>query len=650
MSRDEHHTVIATAGHVDHGKTALVRRLTGRDTDRLPDEKRRGISIELGFAELPDAPVSLIDVPGHRALVHTMIAGMGGVSAALLVVAADDGVMPQTWEHLHVCQLLGVEHVLVALSKCDLVDDETLELAQDDVAEALAAAGLTARRVIPTSAVTGQGVHELHAALLELHRQMQPRSVSERVWLPVDRVFSVRGAGTVVTGTLTRGRVSVGQTLLVKGSQATLRATARALQIHDTPVSCAVAPARVALNLAGIAREALQRGDVVTSDREAELEPSQRLDVTISPLAGVRDELRDNATVSVHFGTCHCSGRIVHLGAGVAHLHLETPIPAAAGIGFVLRGFRSDPTRGAVLAGGKILDAAAAPLPRRRDKDARAMRAEQLQALSRGDAAAALTLALQAAVPRALDAAPLEDRFGLEPGATARLLHDGDACISFGSSWAHRAALTRLSQLIRELCARHHREQPEQAGISVETLRAELSRRAGRELATHVVQEATRDRVLVEVEPGLVALAEFAARSGPALDRLAIELLPALQARGLGGATLDDLSDAVSSSLDTVKAVLGRVSRDSPERPPLARRLGELWFAESALERLRDQVVAHFSTHASLSVGELKSLADVSRKQAIPLLEQLDREGTTRRQGDQRVLGARGQRRAGSAR
>ncbi len=242
--------VIATAGHVDHGKTSLIRALTGTDTDRLPDEKRRGISIELGFAELPDAGISFIDVPGHKKLVHAMIAGVGGVDGVLLCVAADDGVMPQTREHLHICKLLDIRRAVVALTKADLVDDEMLELAEADARSTLEELGIEAIGVVRTAVTDGRGLPELGALLGQLSAATPPRGASQRAWLPVDRVFSVKGAGTVATGTLTRGSLTLGAPVFVATARGVRESACRGLEVHGRSVGAATAPCRAAVNLA----------------------------------------------------------------------------------------------------------------------------------------------------------------------------------------------------------------------------------------------------------------------------------------------------------------------------------------------------------------------------------------------------------------
>jgi selenocysteine-specific elongation factor len=633
--------VIATAGHVDHGKTALIHTLTGIDTDRLPEEKRRGISIELGFAELAGQGISLIDVPGHRKLVHAMIAGVGGVDGALLVVAADDGVMPQTREHLWVCALLGIERVVVALSKADLVDVETLELAEADVRAALDEVGLTAQAVISTSAVTKQGLPELEHALVELARAVPARGDSSRLWLPVDRVFSIKGAGTVVTGTLVRGHVSVGDPLFVAGERGHIEASCRALEIHGQLVETAQAPARVALNLARVELSQVHRGDVVSKD--AALPRSRHVAIALRALPGTEQDLQDGSPVIVHAGTTRRAARITRYGEAAAQLALEAPLPAEGGVGVVLRGFRSTRQHGAVLGGGRIVDASARPPPKRRAETERERRAAMIAAAARHELGEAIGILLEVSSPRPLSAADVERRFGLEPGELSRLLvgkkrkGPADAIALPGGQLFTTARIVDLliGELERQL-EDYHAAHPHDPGAPRETLRARLSARAGRELFELVLQRALSSGRLRQVGAAALALPTFAEHAGAAGKQVAARLL-----RLLEDASLEGLSEAAIAARSGEQPQLVRATMAQLAASGGARRLTEMWFAETQIERVRAIVRSHLAAHGSMSVPSFKQITGVSRKQAIPLLEQLDREGTTRRQGDLRVLGAR---------
>jgi selenocysteine-specific elongation factor len=618
-----------------------MRALTGIDTDRLPDEKRRGISIELGFAELAGTGVSFIDVPGHRKLVHAMIAGVGGVDAVLLVVAADDGVMPQTREHLFIAELLGIRRVLVALTKADLVDAETLELARADVEGTLESLGFHAEGVIATSATTGSGLDELRRALESLAKSIAPRAASARLWFPIDRVFSIRGAGTVVTGTLTRGSLAVGEPLFVASARGVRETVCRGLEIHGVGVLRAEAPARVAVNLARLELDEVERGDVLGKERE--ISESTRIDAALSVLPGAEKACQSGKPVMIHVGTTRRAARIHWLAEGLAHLALDEAMPCQGGVGIVLRGFSASREHGAVIAGGRVLDAAPPPPPRRRDTAASELRAATLNAVADDDWAQAIAGLMRQVAPRPIVAADIERRFGLEPGAVTHFLTGkkrkgpGDALsLAGGTSFTTRENVdAQIDELIRRLAA-HHEKHPHEPGLSLETLRRKLETRAGREVTDLVLASAERAKKISSVR-GVVCLPDFAATAGPLAEQAASRVLALLDEIGLEGVSDSALLARLAGERpEVVKNALARLAGEVR-----ARRLSGLWFSEQQLETLRAKVRTHFRTHSAMSVPEFKELAGISRKQAIPLLEQLDREGTTRRKGDERLPGAR---------
>jgi selenocysteine-specific elongation factor len=349
--------IIGTAGHVDHGKTALVRALTGIDTDRLPEEKRRGMSIELGFAPLVldrVGTVGVVDVPGHDAFVRAMVAGASGIDAALLVVAADEGVMPQTREHLAVLEIIGVRRGVVALTKCDLVDHEWRELAMDDVQSALRSTSLADAPCVSVSVRTGEGIAELTAALADILRGVPARSLDDLPRLPIDRAFSVRGIGTVVTGTLWSGRLAEGDevTLYPSGK----RARVRGVESHGRPMACVDAGSRAAVALAGATRVDAARGSVLV--RGAGWTPALAMRADVS-LCAETHALSARTNVRLHLGTADVGARVVsdgrRLEPGGSHpvrLALATPIVARAGDRFVLR--QASPP--ATIGGGIVTD------------------------------------------------------------------------------------------------------------------------------------------------------------------------------------------------------------------------------------------------------------------------------------------------------
>ncbi|MBI4391738.1 MAG: selenocysteine-specific translation elongation factor, partial [candidate division NC10 bacterium] len=363
------HIIVGTAGHIDHGKTSLVKALTGIDTDRLKEEKERGISIELGFAHLtlPDGlRLGIVDVPGHERFVKTMLAGVGGIDLVILVIAADEGIMPQTREHLHICRLLQIPRGLVALTKRDLVDADWLELVAEEVRTFLKGTFLEGAPVLPVSATTGEGLDALKAALAALAAEAEPKRVEGIFRLPIDRVFTMKGFGTVITGTLLAGSLKVGDEVVVLPEG--LRSRVRRLQVHGETVEQAFAGQRTAVNLPGIEVSAIARGSLLCLP--GTLRPSTAMDATLTLLEDAPRPLKNRGRIRFHLGTSELLARAVLLDreelppgqSAYVHLRLESPGAALPQDRFVIRSYRPAVTVG----GGMILDPA--PPQRRRKR------------------------------------------------------------------------------------------------------------------------------------------------------------------------------------------------------------------------------------------------------------------------------------------
>ena len=642
--------VLGTAGHVDHGKTSLVRALTGVDTDRLPEEKRRGITIELGFApwDLGDGlSVSLIDVPGHRRLVHHMIAGAIGMELVLLVVAGDEGVMPQTREHVAACELLGLRRAVVAVTKLDRVGREVAELAGDEARELLG--DRWEAEVVCCSARTGEGVDAVREAVRRALVALPPPRPSARARLSVDRVFSVKGAGTVVTGTLVEGKLAVGAPLFLVGEAGVQATAARGLHVHDRAVTLAEAPTRLAVNLANLPLEAVHRGDVLTDDKSAR--PTKIVDVRLRMEAAVKR----GASAQVYVGTERTAGRIDPLrdparegeqapaeiakGSVVsARLRLATPMVVLGGDRFVLRGSDVDGPAGAVLGGGEVLDTEPPRVrPRRR-------RALVVAALSAGDAPAAVRALCAEAAPRPFPQAALASRFSIPASELRRaadtLVGKGELTVIKGVGWIAAARLVELATVARRLVAEHHKKAPLDRGLGLETLRQKLAESGGPEAASEalklaVVKAPGQKGEPIVIEGDVARLASFA--QAP-VDRDVAGALAAaekaLREAALKGMSEFGVKEATGATPREVKAILAKLVRDGA-----AVHTGELWFARESVDELRGRVVAHLARAPKLTIAEFKEMSGLGRKQAIVLLEQLDREGTTRREGDDRVAG-----------
>ncbi|MBK6515304.1 MAG: selenocysteine-specific translation elongation factor [Polyangiaceae bacterium] len=636
--------VIGTAGHVDHGKTTLVHALTGVDTDRLPEEKKRGITIELGFAPWqidPETAVSIIDVPGHRRLVHTMIAGAVGMELVLLVVAADEGVMPQTREHIAACELLGVRRAVVAITKADRVERELAELAGEEVSELLR--GRIQHDVVVCSAKTGEGLDALRAkvkhALSELAASSEPVS-SGPAHLSVDRAFSVKGAGTVVTGTLVRGAISAGDALFLVGASGPRTTAARGLHVHDKATDRAEAPTRLALNLAGLSVEDVSRGDVVTSD--ASVRPSHRFDAKLTMLR----EVRASAALEVYVGTARAPGRLQIVSPAeeledgtvvqaLGRVRLEQPLVVTGGDRFVLRGGTGRGTFGAVVGGGVVLDARP---PAMRDKR---RRRKVLAALLAGDVGATARTLVAERAPRPLGPADLEGRFPVSGPAIARAADKaadkGEIVRIKDEGFVDKDALLALARRARELTRAHHAGHPLDRGIKLETLRQRLAERAGLPAALEAIRQAGRKSLEGDplvVEGDIARIEGFVDGAAPAAGGPVGKAQRALEEAALKGMGEHAVLELLGVPVKEVRAVLAKLVRDG-----LAIATGGQWFAAAAVEKLRADVLAHFAKAEVLTIAQFKDLSGLGRKQAIPLLELFDREGTSLRKGDDRVAG-----------
>jgi selenocysteine-specific elongation factor len=622
--------IVGTAGHIDHGKTALVRRLTGVDTDRLPEEKSRGISIDIGFAPLVTpggAHVGLVDVPGHERFVKNMLAGVGGVDRVLLVIAADEGVMPQTREHLAIVRLLGVQGGVVVLTKADLVTHDWMELVKRDVRALLAGTPLAAAPMVEFSAVDGRGQEELLAALDRQLEGAGGRDAERPVRLPVDRVFTMEGFGTVVTGTLWRGTTRVGDALELLPSGRAVRV--RRIQVHGATVEEARAGQRTALALHGVERDQVIRGDWVVFP--GSLAASRVLDVRFELLPDYPRPWPAQARVRFHLGAGEHLGRLVLLeggplapgGSALAQIRLERATAPTRGDRFVIRSYSPARTVG----GGTVIE----PVGQRR------RRTEGLAALAvheSGSLAARLLQRLEperAPVATATLARALSESETAVAESLAKLRDEGAVANPIEGRWLSlapwQAALTVVGSEVEDFAARH----PARFGISKGELKSGLKRRLDPTLFDAVFAELQRrgaltvrsDRVRPSATPWEPPAATMAA-----LEKLAADL----EASGFAVAENKQWEAGLGAQAAEVMALglfLGHLVRVTQELTYTSRQLADL----------EGRIGRHFATRPTLGVADFKDLAGVSRKYAVPLLEHADRSGWTTRVGDLRKPG-----------
>jgi selenocysteine-specific elongation factor len=612
--------ILGTAGHIDHGKTALVRALTGIDTDRLPEEKRRGITIELGFAPLALEGVGtlgVVDVPGHEAFVRTMLAGAAGIDLALLVVAADEGVMPQTREHLAILGLLGIRGGVVALTKCDLVDNELLALATDDVRALLDGSCLQGAAIVPVSSVTGQGLDALRAALRDVALLVPARDANDAFRMPVDRVFTVKGTGTVVTGTVWSGRITRDDTLRAWPGDATSRV--RGVESHGHPVAAGSAGQRVAIAVSALDRESLSRGAVIVNAGDP-WTPSDRMRADVALLDDTGVTLSARTRVRLHLGTSEVGARVVARGGRVAaggtvpvRLVLDAPLIARGGDRFVLR--TASPL--ATIGGGIITDPA--PLFRRVPPFEHAA----------ADSPTRLGWMVAEAGVHGLPTAPLALRLGVRADELAGVIAvAGDALMAVGTLIVDRDRLQRAGQALLAAVDAAHAARPLDRGTPLQPLRGKLG--LGEALAEWVVSEAVRAGTL-SVTDGLVTRAGWTPRftAGDTAALAAIEAM--LEKRGREPPTLEEIAKVAGPRTPTLIRMLereGRVVAVGEQRFLTPAAWGQ------ALRQLREGT----REARSYNPGEIREIFGVSRKFSIPLIEGCDRMGVSSRVGDGRVF------------
>ena len=618
--------VVGTAGHIDHGKSALVLALTGTDPDRLKEEKARGITIDLGFAhaDIGGITFAFVDVPGHERFVKNMLAGVGGIDLVLLVIAADESVMPQTREHFAICRLLGVRSGIVVLTKADLVDVETLELARAEARELTAGSTLSEAPVIAVSAKTGQGLDALRAALVTAAGAVPEHRPDGPPRLPIDRVFSMRGFGTVVTGTLTAGTIRVdhadGEELVVLPGER--RVKVRGIQVHGAATASAGPGRRVAVNLGGVEVAELTRGQ--TLSRPGAYEVTRRFDAAIEMLPDA--QLRHGQRVRFHHGTSELLGRVALAGErGFARLRLEGPAVLTRGDRFVLRQYSPAVTIG----GGLVLDPAPARSPIRTPAAA-----ERFRRLSGSDRDGAMVF-VEERRASGIARGRLASRAGLSESALRTtvdgLVADGRIVV-VGDELFDLSVVRALEQRLVDAVAEHHRANPLAEGLPREEARARFFSLASPTLFDDVVRRlidggrlAGRDRL---AQPGRgVTMTQEEVRTQDALVRIYRD----------AGLAPPDMATAAGAAGVPV-TVADRVSKVLLRQKTLVK-LDTLLFHAEALDGLKREIAAlKAQPGARVDVAGFKERYGISRKYAIPLLEWLDRERVTKRAGDSRVI------------
>ncbi len=640
MSPADHRIVLGTAGHIDHGKTALIRALTGVDTDRLPEEKARGITIDLGFAplDLDDGlRVSVIDVPGHEGLVRTMVSGATGIDLVLLVVAADEGVMPQTREHVSICELLGIERGIVALTKIDSTDAELAALARDEVCAFLADTSLADAPVLAVSSLTGEGIAELRGAIrkaIEAARPRTPRTGPPR--LSIDRSFSAKGFGCVVTGTLVGGSLSVGDSVEIQPGGR--RCRIRGLQSHGVSVESCPAGLRCAINLQGVELADAARGQLISTP--GLLAPTVCADVEVAWLP-VATPVEDTASIEFLSGTAKRRARLAPIGdeplrpgeVGFARIHIEgEAVALVPGDRFIARGFSRNARSGSTLGGGIILDVSP---PQRRRSDPEVLR--DLEQLAVGGPAERLAVLIRRSGFRGIESDRLRAEAGLDASVLdeelAALAAKGEIASTANRRWLHGEALELLEHRLLENLAAYHRAEPIRPGMPTGALRGSLPENVARDSAELIVERLT-DRALIKIEGDLARLPDHRPTLSAANQALVTRIAAEARSAALEPPSLKDWQQRLGIAADPLRSLLAHLVRAGQ----LVSAPGDLWFDRAAVDALREKVIAQLRECGRLETPDYKALVGASRRTAVPLMELFDQEHLTVRSGEARVL------------
>ena len=627
------HVVAGTAGHIDHGKSSLVLALTGIDPDRLKEEKERGITIDIGFAHLDlgdGLTLGIVDVPGHERFVKNMLAGVGGIDLVMLIIAADEGVMPQTREHLAICQLLRVRSGVVVLTKADLAEPDWLELVREDVRSFLRGTFLGGAPILPVSAKTGEGLPALRESLATLARAVPARGTDATFRLPIDRVFTIRGFGTVVTGTVAAGELALDERVEVYPHG--LQAKVRGIQTHGQPVSAAVAGQRAAVNLQGIERAAIERGDVLSLP--GLLQPTYMLDAACELLADAPAPLETRQRVRLHVGTSEVMARVHPVTAsaiepgqrGYVQLRLEAPIVALPRDRYVIRSYSPMVTIG----GGELLDVAPAKARRSPALTAR------LQILETGTPEAILEAHVQRVGGRGIRTAELRARTAFGPEALRAHLQTliaRERVLVVDREWyVHVEAAEKVRVEAAAALAAFHAREPLKPGMSKEELRTRLGGLDERVFLALLERFAAAGVLVIDKDK--VRGADHAVRLTPAQQAASDRIEAEFREAGVAPPTLEEAFAKVGLAGSSAQAIAQLLV----ESRHLVRIREGLYFHAEPLQVAVDRVVAFLRENQAITPQQIKDLLGISRKYAIPLLEWLDTQRLTLRVGDKRVL------------
>ncbi len=620
------YVILGTAGHIDHGKSALVKALTGIDPDRLKEEKERGITIDLGFADLsyPDGlTVGIVDVPGHERLVKNMLAGAGGIDLVLLVIAADEGIMPQSREHLHICNLLKIKSGLVAITKADLVETDWLELVEDEVRNFVRGTFLDGTPILPVSSKTMFNLDVLKEIIRKIAMQVEPKPTRGLFRLPIDRVFTLKGFGTVVTGTAVSGSISVDQDVDILPSA--IHSRVRGLHSHGRSLQTAFAGQRVAVNLQGVDKEALHRGDAVVIP--GRLTPTRKIDAKVELLSDA-PVLKSKSLVHFHLGTSEAIARVILFGrndlrAGEAcfcQFRLHEPFIAMSGDRYIIRRFSPVDTIG----GGEILD----PLSFRRSyKEG----TDDLLTFEAGTLSEKIAVKVKRAGIYGISASLIEGWIKAEipqiRGAIKDLSEKG-VLLQFEDILIHASAFEAFSETMKKTMEQYHKKNPLKPGMLKEELRARTA------IESRLFGNLLNSLKDVVIDRELVRLASFRASLSQVDESVKTSILGVLEKESFQPPLKEELSQTFKLDAKRLTDILNLLAKEGS----LVRISDSMYIPSSTYQSMIGKLKDFFSKKPDMTVAEFRDVLNTSRKYALPLLEYLDSHKITLRVGDVRKL------------
>ena len=629
--------ILGTAGHIDHGKTSLIKAISGTDTDRLKEEKERGITIELGFASL-DLPggqhLGIVDVPGHEKFVKNMVAGATGIDIVVMVIAADEGVMPQTREHMEICTLLGIQHGLIVMTKTDMVDEEWLELALEDIREFSQGTFLEDAPILPVSSVTGDGIPELISTIAEIAGSIPQRPPSSLFRLPIDRVFTMKGFGTVITGTLVSGKINVGETIMVYPTGITSKV--RGIQVHNQSAESAEAGMRTAINFQGLDKSAVKRGEVLSTPNA--LIASYMVDVSFHYLASSKKPLKNRTLIRFHTGTSEVMGYLILLDQEelppgqtvVAQLRLDSPVAIVKDDRFVVRSY--SPVR--TIGGGQVLN----PIPQKHkrlkqdvidglqhltDEDPEAIISQQIQQAGYGGVSFSHLKIMTNLTDKQLDTA-------LQHLLSKKTITQTD---KQNRIFLHQFTFDQLIQKTAEYLANYHAANPLKAGMPKEELKSKFPQLSDPKVFNLVLNQMIKSNQIAQ-EENTVRLSDHRVSLGADQADIRKKIQAIYKKGGLQPPYFRDVPNLLEVDPNHTRDVMMLLV----EEGQIVKTKDDLYFHVDAITELKNRLVDFLKTHGDITTPQFKEMTGASRKYVIPLIEHFDASKVTLRVGDSRKL------------